>query len=168
MFLAVHAALGALAGNTVGSPAAAFSIGVLSHFLADMIPHGDLNVYAGYKSGKKKKLAILYVAADAVATVVLIALIFIRNDYFHPVNVSMGIIGGLLPDFLAGLFEILKPRHKSWYRKLAWFHGMHIRNHATLHKYLQKLFKQFEHDIPLRWGMILQAITLFFLMRRIF
>lgn len=165
MFLAVHAAIGAIAGNAVSSPAEAFAIGFISHFFTDMIPHGDLHVYHGYKSGKKVKTALLYVTADMVMTAVLVALLFIRQDFFHPANVWMGIIGGLLPDLLVGLFEIIKPKADSWfYRHLAMFHAFHMRNHRVLVKHL----KRFEHDIPLRWGMVLQAITLFFLVRRIF
>jgi hypothetical protein len=164
MFLAVHAAIGAIAGNAVSSPTEAFALGFVSHFLADMIPHGDLHVYHGYKTGNRKGQAYLYVGMDAVMTIALLVLLFIRRDFFHPVNVWMGIIGGLLPDLLVGLFEILKPKQHWFYRQLAKFHALHMRNH----KVLVKRLKRFEHDIPLRWGMVLQAVTLFFLMRRIF
>lgn len=164
MFLAVHAAIGALAGNAVANPPEAFALGFISHFLTDMIPHGDLHVYHGYKSGKHRRLAIIYVAVDALMTIALVALILAGREYFHPLNVSMGILGGLLPDLLVGVFEVVKPTSHWAYRQLAKFHAFHMKNH----KVIVKRFKRFEYDIPLKWGMLLQAITLFFLMRRIF
>ena len=98
MFLAVHASVGAIAGNAVKDPIVAFIIGFISHFFTDMVPHGDENMYEGYKNGNKVVRAVMYVAADAVLTVVLVALFFIKEDFFHPMNVAMGIVGGLLPD----------------------------------------------------------------------
>lgn len=157
MFLAVHAAVGALAGNAVDSPTMAFSLGFISHFFVDMIPHGDLHMYDGYKSGKKVTRAIMYVAADALVTIVLIALFFTQKDFFHPVTAGFGIVGGLLPDLLVGLVEITKPKQRNWLsRKMAWFHGFHMRVHCLL----IKKSKRFERDIPFRYGLLLQAIVL--------
>lgn len=156
MFLAVHAAIGALAGNAVDSPTAAFSLGVISHFFSDMIPHGDEHMYEGYKSGNKVTRALLYVGADALGTIVLISLFFIKEDFFSPLNVALGIVGGLLPDLLVGLFEVLKPKKRNWFNlHLAKFHGFHMKNHHFLIKHVRK-----EKDIPFRYGLMLQGVVL--------
>lgn len=161
MFLAVHAAVGAIAGNAVQSPTAAFALGVASHFFTDMIPHGDEGMYEGYKSGTKVKRALAYVGADALATVVLISLFFIREDFFNPLAVAMGIVGGLLPDLLVGLFEIIKPKHRNWFnRALAKFHGFHMANHHFLIQHARK-----GKDIPLRYGITMQLVVLTVLVR---
>ena len=157
MFLAVHASVGALAGNAVSDPFTAFVLGFISHFLTDMIPHGDENMYEGYKSGAKKRLALMYVAADAFATIVLITIFFLKQDYFSTVSVAMGIVGGLLPDLLVGLYEIFHPKF------LRQFHKFHMRNHHFLIKRLRK----FERDIPLACGLALQAFVLVVLIRMI-
>lgn len=157
MFLAVHASVGALAGNAVDSPTLAFTLGFLSHFFVDMIPHGDLHMYDGYKSGEKVRRAILYVAADALLTVVLVAMFFIRQDFFAPVTVAMGIVGGLLPDMIVGLVELVKPKRRNWFsRKIASFHGFHMHVHCLL----LKRIKRIERDIPFRYGLLLQGIVL--------
>ena len=185
MFLAVHAAVGAIAGNSVESPTAAFALGFISHFFIDMIPHGDADMYEGYKSGEKKKLALIYLWGDVLATIALIVLFFIRQDFFSPLNVALGIVGGLLPDIIVGLFEILKPRRHRWaYRKLESFHALHMRNHAWFGKFLptNKVYEQAnefmydlkfnmkaftERDIPLRYGLMLQGIMLFICLKAI-
>lgn len=161
MFLAVHAAVGAIAGNAVQSPTAAFALGFVSHFFVDMIPHGDENQYNDYKSGKNVKNALLYVGADALATAAIIVMFFVRRDFFSPLAVSMGIIGSLLPDFLVGLVEALKPKKRTWFaRKLSWFHGFHMANHHFVIKHARG-----GKDIPMRYGLALQAVVLTTLVR---
>jgi hypothetical protein len=156
MFLAVHAAVGALAGNAVGSPTAAFALGFISHFFVDMVPHGDEHMYENYKNGSKVKLGLMYVGADAIATVILIALFFLNQQFFSPLAVAMGILGSLLPDLMVGLVEVLKPKKRTWIaRKMAWFHGFHMANHHFVIKHARG-----GKDIPMRYGLALQAIVL--------
>lgn len=162
MFLAVHAAVGAIAGNAVNNPAAAFSLGFISHFFTDMIPHGDENMYEGFKNGKKVTRAIMYVAADAVATTIMIAIIFLKQDFFNPLNVALGIAGGLLPDLLVGIVEVVKPKNKRWLAlKMEWFHHFHMKNH---HYVIGKVRKA-ERDIPLKYGLMLQGVVLTVLLK---
>jgi hypothetical protein len=161
MFLAVHAAVGAIAGNAVQDPTAAFALGVVSHFFTDMIPHGDEGMYEGYKNGTAAKRAYLYVGADAIATVLLITFFFVREDFFNPLAVAMGIVGGLLPDLLVGLFEVLRPKRRTLFnRALAKFHGFHMANHHFLIKHARG-----GKDIPLRYGMAMQLVVLVSLVR---
>jgi hypothetical protein len=155
--MAVHATVGALAGNAVASPSLAFTLGFVSHFFMDMIPHGDLHIYDNYKRGDRVRTAVLYVAADAVMTAVLVTLFFIREDFFSPLAVAMGIVGGLLPDLLAGLVELWKPKRRTFLaRKMSWFHGFHMRMHCAIIKHS----KRFDRDIPFRYGLMLQGAVL--------
>lgn len=162
MFLAVHASVGAIAGNATGNPILAFVTGFLLHFAADLIPHGDEHMYEGFKTGAKVRRALFYVAADAIATGALIAMFFIREDFFNPVNVSLGIIGGLMPDALVGIYEVAKPKGRNWFsRAFQWFHRFHMHNHHFMIKH----FRKFERDIPLRYGLMIQGVTLYTLVR---
>lgn len=165
MFLSVHAAVGAIAGNAVNNPAAAFSLGLISHFFTDMVPHGDECMYEGYKSGNKVVRALLYVSADAVATVILVACIFLKQDFFSTTDVALGIIGGVLPDMMVGLAEATNPKGIRWTgRQLNRFRRFHIRSH---HFFIGH-FRKGERDIPLRYGLVLQAASLGILLRVIF
>jgi hypothetical protein len=185
MFLAVHASVGALAGNAVDNPFAAFVLGFVSHFFIDMVPHGDAHMYEGYKSGKRKMRAVLYATSDAIATIVLIGMFFTREDFFRPLNVSLGIIGGLLPDLIVLIYEMVKPKQRWWYRRLESFHTLHMKNHCWFGRFLPNKkahdqahellhglkfsIKQFtDRDIPMRYGLMLQGIMLFICMKAIF
>lgn len=177
--MVVHASVGAMAGNAVSNPMAAFALGFLSHFFLDMVPHGDAHMYDWYKSGKRVRPAIVQLGIDVLLTVVLIAALFILQDFFSPVAVAMGIVGGLMPDMLVGFFELIKPGKRKWlYRKLESFHTLHMKNHCLMSRYLSRnkdfrddaqellyglkfSIKQFrERDIPLRYGLIIQGVML--------
>lgn len=162
MFLAVHASMGALAGTAVSRPDIAFLLGFVSHFFTDMIPHGDEHIYEGFKSKNKVKRAVLYVAADSLASLALVIAFFAMKDFFHPASVVAGIAGGVLPDILVGLGELLKARsNRRFSGKIAWFHKFHMKNHHFLIKRLRK----FERDIPLRYGLMIQGVTLAVLLK---
>lgn len=156
MFLAVHAAVGALAGNAVKTPEAAFLLSFVSHFFLDMIPHGDEAMLAGYQSGRAKRRAMLYVTIDAAATILLVAFFFWRTDFFHPGFVAVGILGGILPDLLVGIAEISRPSGRRWMgRQLRRFQGFHVRNHHFLIGHLRN-----SRDIPLKYGLAIQLVSL--------
>lgn len=157
MFLAVHAVVGAISGNAAPDPVSALTVGFLSHFLVDLVPHGDEHMYEGYKNGARVRRAILYIACDVIATLVLIAMLFIEQDFFSTRNVALGIVGGLLPDLLVGLYEMGQPK------ALRSFHRFHMRNHHFLIKRLRK----FERDIPMRYGLLLQGVVLSVLIRTV-
>jgi tetrahydromethanopterin S-methyltransferase subunit G len=161
MFLCVHAAVGALAGNAVQTPETAFLAGFVSHFFLDMIPHGDEAMLEGYKSGSAKRRALFYVTVDAVASVALIAVFFWRQDFFHPGFVAMGIVGGILPDFLVGVAEISKPSGRRWIgRQLHRFQRFHVSNHHFLIGRLRQ-----GRDIKLRYGLVIQLASLALLVK---
>lgn len=181
MFLVVHASVGAIAGNAVSNPTAAFALGFLSHFFLDMVPHGDAHLYDWYRSGKRVRPAIVQLGIDILLTIVLICAFFILQDFFSPVAVAMGIVGGLMPDMLVGFYELVKPGKRKWlYRKLESFHTLHMKNHCLLSKFLDRKknimndaqemlyglkfsIKQFrERDIPFRYGLIIQGVMLAF------
>ncbi len=165
MFMAVHAAVGAVAGNAVINPVTAFALGFFSHFFTDMVPHGDEKMYYGFKNGERVYRALLYVGLDAVATIIIVAFIFLKQDFFSPVSVAAGIAGSLLPDLVVGLAEVLKPKGQRWLsRKLDGFRRFHMSNH---HAFIAR-FRKGERDIPLKYGLMLQAAVLTTLLKLIF
>lgn len=158
MFLAVHASVGALAGNAIGHPAAALLFGVVSHFFLDMIPHGDDAFYRIYfVEGRGQRRIKIYAAADIVLTAALIPLFFLQRDFFSPVSVALGIAGSLLPDLLVGLSILFPPRRAAgFFWRLDRFKAFHRWNHALL----IGRFSRMKRDIPLISGLILQTIAL--------
>lgn len=113
MMLTTHAAIGAAFGSFVGDPVLGFSLGLISHFLVDMIPHGDNNLADRYRKEKKKRLGVAYVTVDAaVAIIFLMGAISGRpqNDTTN-LAFSAAVIGSILPDLMVGLKELF-PKNK--------------------------------------------------------
>jgi hypothetical protein len=163
MFLVVHATVGAAVGSVVPNPASAFALNFFGHFLLDMIPHGDDHLYSEYKKGNHKKMALIYTGLDVLATVAVIAVVIGTGQFNIMSGVIAGIIGGVIPDMLVGACEVLKPG-KSWLgRKLVGFEAFHMWNH---HLFIKK-FRKGERDIPMKYGVVMQVIALFFLIRGI-
>jgi hypothetical protein len=155
MFLVVHASVGALVGNAVGNPAAAFSVNFLLHFLLDMIPHGDQMLYEDYKQGKKVRKAMIHTGMDALAAAIVVAIIFSFGDFISEASVAAGVVGGLLPDFLVGMYELFHPKGRRWTgRQLDRFNRLHMHNHVFL---IRNLFRT---DMPLKIGFVMQAVAI--------
>ena len=123
MFLATHATVGAMIGRACPNPILAFVLAFASHFLMDMIPHGDSHVYESYSQGKRVRLAVSYTMIDAVVTAYLVVGISQAHLFDNGFNVAAGIIGGLLPDLLIGVYEVTKSK------LLVPFHRFHFFMH---------------------------------------
>lgn len=121
MFLATHATVGAMIGRAVPNPILAFILAFFSHFLMDMIPHGDSHVYDDYTKGKRVRMAVSYTVIDAVITAYLIVGISQARLFDNGMAVAAGIIGGLLPDLLIGVYEITKTRFLTSFHRFHFF-----------------------------------------------
>ena len=105
MFIAGHAAAGALIGQQVGENALLiFILAFISHLILDLIPHGDRHHVVDYYFGQKKKLKQIYnsIIVDTIATIILVALLMSYTT-LNRVGIAWGIIGGVIPDLLVGL-----------------------------------------------------------------
>ncbi len=153
MFLATHATVGALIGRAAPDPVSAFILSFVSHFLLDIVPHGDANLYKDYKRGNKVKLALSYTMIDAIVTAYLVVAIAQARLFDSGINVAMGIVGGLLPDLLVGIFEVTNTK------LLARFHGIHF--------YFHNLFVNRYRDVSFGVGVMYQLAILFVLQTRI-
>lgn len=147
MFIVTHAAIGALIGEELPAhPFIAFFISFFVHFLTDLIPHGDTNLYKGFVNGTKIKKALLFIGVDALITVFFIIYLFFRVFVDHRIAIVLGLIGGVLPDILVAIHEVF---HVKW---LAWFHKLHF--------YFHNLINTKTGDLSLRNGMILECVVL--------
>ena len=154
MFVTTHAALGALVGAAVPNRFLSFTLGFISHFVVDRIPHGDEHMLDGYKSGDKIKRAIAYVTIDSTIAM-YVSLIILSNA---PANLhsgmKWGLIGSILPDLLVGIYEVTK---LEWLRRYtAWHHKNH---HHWIAKY------RHGKDIPFKWGLGYQIVAAIILVK---
>jgi len=122
MFLTVHATLGALIGQYSDNIGLAFAAGFFSHFVLDIIPHGDENLIAKEKSNLTRKdiVSIIKIASmDGLVMMILLAIIFWRHITPLTLPVLAGVIGSIAPDFINGFYVITK---FPWLKKYSDFH----------------------------------------------
>lgn len=133
MTITTHTAVGAIIGYSVGNPLLGFMIGMMSHFLLDMIPHGDSKISDKLRIHKKKKGPIAYGTIDSILAIFLILTLVGNPNYDHGTAFTAGIVGSILPDLLVGLFEITKSRYLKWFYKLHFFfHDYFVANHKDI------------------------------------
>jgi hypothetical protein len=119
MLLTVHATAGALIGQQINNPILAFVLAFVSHFILDIIPHGDQDWIEEYKGDQKSKVKkiISIVAIDVIVLLTLLISRYYYGDSFAPsLSIASGILGGVLPDFLVGCHELSDRLFKSFYR----------------------------------------------------
>jgi len=127
MFITTHAAIGAFIGEQLPThPYIAFAFGAISHFLVDIIPHGDTQLYKDYTAGKKVRSSIAYTVIDAVLAIFLILFFLNTVTSDAKFSVTMGIVGSILPDLIVGVYEVSRV---TW---LKWFHRLHFFFHNMI------------------------------------
>ncbi|MBI2426968.1 MAG: hypothetical protein HYV34_03905 [Candidatus Kerfeldbacteria bacterium] len=166
MYTAVHSTIGAALATTSDNLGVAFLVGVVSHFLFDLVPHGDTRSFEvlGWKykeSGSKKdhdRLTAWTILIDAAISILVVTTVLFRADA-HPYLVAAGIVGGIFPDLLSGAREILQ--------RIGLYEG-------TLHGWLLEEFwkvHEWTHacrpDLPYAVGLLMQSGTLLLFLRLI-
>lgn len=152
MLISVHTAVGAVIGENLSNPLLAFVLGFISHFILDMIPHGDEQLVKAYRQNFKNRGMLYLIILDIISTIILVLLLF----FFHKVNftavVIWGIIGAILPDFMAAIYEVTQ-KH---FRRVHW---LHYWTHDRFNK-------KFNWSLPLKLGLIGQIILIYLLLRK--
>lgn len=142
MFLVVHGAVGIVAGQAIGSPAAAFVAGFLSHALVDIIPHGD-TPRAGIQWSKKR--LVIAGGIDIILTAVMLGLLAMDGRAVLTIPALAGLAGGITPDLLQvpGLVS----------------QSPIARGYLRVHHFFHNLISS-RWELPVIGGMIVQAAVL--------
>lgn len=139
MYLVVHSAIGAvLASEVTHDPVTGFFLGWLSHYVADLIPHGDEQ--AGEWARRKNEIRRYLLLAGIDGTIVLaLFLALTAHRGFSPLMLA-AVGGSILPDVMWGLEKLFG---KKVFGPLQRFHFA-IHNH-------------FRVRLPLWLGLLFQA-----------
>jgi hypothetical protein len=141
MILANHAIAGAaLASLMPNQPLVGFTVGFLSHFVLDAIPHWDYDLSSAEKDENNpvnddiivnKKFIfdiLLKVGPDIAAGFLISCLVFCLYLKISIIAVLCGAVGGIAPDILH--FAYMKWRHeplKSLLKFHLWIHAEKIK-----------------------------------------
>lgn len=133
MFITTHAAIGALIGEQLPThPYLAFALGAISHFLVDIIPHGDTQLYKDYVAGKKVRRSIAYTIIDAILAIFLVLFFFNTIQSGAKFSVTMGIIGSVFPDLVVAVYEVFRIKGLKWFHRLHFFFHNMISNERDM------------------------------------
>jgi hypothetical protein len=147
MLISVHAVVGAIIGENVNKPLIAFVLAFISHFLLDLIPHGDKELIKAYRNDFKNKAMLYLIYFDLITTPILLGLLFYTHEITYSEPVLWGIIGGVLPDILVGIHEIFDKYFTRTHKFHNWTH------------------ERLKWSIPLKFGIIVQIIIIYLILR---
>jgi hypothetical protein len=154
MTLTTHATLGAVIGKATGNPLLAFVFGFLTHFLIDLVPHGDTGLSDNFRVHKRRqKQAVAYVVVDAIVAIFFVLLLANTKDIASVRTFTWGIIGGVLPDLLVGLYEVTKSP------LLRWFNALHF--------YFHDFFVKRRGEVPLYYALLAQIVLIAYLQTKL-
>lgn len=133
MTLTTHAAIGAFIGSVVGDPVIGFMTGATSHFLVDMIPHGDNQLADLFRVSKRRKIPVAYVTIDGVIALLLVLTLSAADVGVSSVAFSAAVAGSILPDLLVGLADATKWKSLKRFSKFHfYFHDFFSRKHGDV------------------------------------
>ena len=155
MFITVHAAAATIIGKSIPNPFLAFLAGVLSHFILDLIPHGDSRMGKKFWAEKLKflkdngelKMMALYGSIDSLVLAFFLIFIFKNFEFTRADNVIWAIVGSIIPDVTFAFYKIKE------LKAIKWFYKAHNKNHNIL-------VNKINFDLPLQYGVLMQIIVL--------
>lgn len=151
MLLSVHATVGAIIGENVNTPLLAFVLAFISHFILDIIPHGDEAIIKAYRNDFKNKGVKYLIIFDVISTAILMPLLFLSQKVNFNLTVIWGICGGILPDIMVAIHEI---SHKHFIRT----HKVHYWAH-------DKICTKLAWSMPLKFGLLAQLIIIYLILK---
>lgn len=155
MFITVHAVAATIIGKSIPNPLLAFLIGVLSHFILDIIPHGDSQMGKKFWSQRLKflqdkgelKMMAVYGSIDSIVLAFFLMFLFKNFEFTRADNVIWAMVGSIIPDITVLIYKLKD------FRIIKWFFNLHNKNHNLL-------VNKINFDVPLQYGVLMQIIIL--------
>ena len=125
MIVSVHTIAGAMLSDMPMHAVIIFFISFFSHFLLDMIPHGDKHIFRNCTEELKLNTIKKYILIDLIISFGLIIFFFFNVPRIQYWALSAGIFGNLLPDLLVALYEMFNIKClKKFHQIHTFFHDL--------------------------------------------
>jgi hypothetical protein len=155
MTLSTHVAIGAAIGVLVGQPVLGFALGLVSHFLVDMIPHGDTVLADRFFVHKDKMVPMIYTGVDIVLSLLLVALmVAIKPEHVGNGTLLAAVAGSVFPDALVGIAKL-------------WKTNTLLKAYDKFHFYFHDFFSRPYGDVSLRLALAAQAVFIIIVIKLI-
>lgn len=128
MYLTVHATAGLALARLSPYPPLTFILGLASHVLLDIVPHGDEHLTPSHFTPARRLKRMLGAAAiDAFVLAGYLSIyVWLALPGAAGANAAAGVAGALLPDAVEGLYLVAKVR---W---LEPYHRLHVKLQSAL------------------------------------
>ena len=134
MYLTAHALAGALIGETTGNIFISFILGFISHFILDAIPHQETGSGEGFFDGlfgrekfsKSSKIFGLILFLDLTVLSLSAYFLYSLGAFNNLTPAIAGALGGIMPDFLNGLYFTTKNKCLGYFSNL--HHQIHFKH----------------------------------------
>ncbi len=125
MFLTPHTSAAIWIATKVADPFLAFLFGIISHFILDIIPHGDEELF-NYKKDSKFVYFLKVALTDIAIATVIVVFYVMKKPGIDRAIVSWAVLGAWFPDLLAISAETFKFKFLTWYLRI------HSRIHSLI------------------------------------
>ena len=150
MTLTTHTFIGAVLAKLTGNPLLAFALSFATHYLVDIVPHGDNRLSENFRIKKKKRKEIAaFLTIDACVAIFFILFLIHTRDIESLRTFSWGIAGAILPDLLVGLYDLTRSRFLRW--------------NYRLHFFFHDLLTHRRGDVPLYYSLLAQMVLIAYL-----
>lgn len=160
MTLTTHAAAGILLSGITDQPVVAFLFGVGSHYILDVLPHGDEFLYWRHVKNRRDVFALLTASCDLFALTILLLLFLSRSTGLAP-PMMLGIFGAILPDLLVTLHTKNRKKFREHYEgrggKIQKIYHLFLQKHYILHGNFHDLIRT---PVRFRTGILYQMVAL--------
>lgn len=163
MFATIHTASGLLIASKISDPWGIFFIGIIFHYILDLIPHGDRYLETGmYDTGEVKKKAIVRVIIVTLVDLSISASLFIiflwMNNFVNWQYYLLALAAVLLPDILMGFGKL------TYLFNFQGSKNFLIKLNLKIYHFHVRVHNFFPSKMPLWQGLLLQlSITVFFI-----
>ena len=150
MFLTVHTTAAIVIGTVIPNPVGAFFIGIGSHYLLDMIPHGDEEKWLSITNYQLAKLTVI----DHPLLLLNMTMLFLfKSDFIFTYSIIAAIIGSVLPDYIMGFYRLTKDKKNRFAQIIHNTLNPVEKMHTFIH------FDIIKYELPFAAGMTLQALS---------
>ena len=138
MFATTHVLASVVISQHAPTPWWAFFVSLISHYILDLLPHGDRPIDEWLQKGNYFKKGLTIMATDML----LIALIFFtfaqRMSLPPPPILAAAVIGGMLPDVLWIMYKLYDRYLKrfAFFRRILLFLPAVLDHHRRIHNYI--------------------------------
>ncbi|MFA6552862.1 MAG: hypothetical protein WCT27_00320 [Patescibacteria group bacterium] len=110
MFATTHILTSVVISQHIQSSWWAFFISLASHYLLDLIPHGDAPLGPWMTVDQKKRRLIYVLGTDAFCTILYLSILWLYGDLPNLSILIPAMVGSVLPDFIWLVSYVLKKR----------------------------------------------------------